>query len=320
MWKGRGAISSRSVLNFCDLHKDERNTYLYDPIVVNRICVKLCEKNIMQAIFSAANIGIKNNYLFLPRDNEAFLKSKVLGKSYYNAIVYGFDYIYRLYKEIVVPLIWEKSDGSFAMGTGFKYMDGIVTAKHCIEDANNIMIRGYSKKDFINSQSSECEIYISDNPGVDIAFIQTERNAEILMLYEEAEVLDDVLVMGYPRIPTFTDFLTAEKATISSRAEARITPTVGAVAAIADEFLCKMEALLITAKIRGGNSGGPVINRNGCVVGVACRLPDYSYNEDDYYDDLGYGIAIPFSYAMDIIRNRINRLEVAEDFFRDYRI
>ena len=63
--------------------------------------------------------------------------------------------------------------------------------------------------------------------------------------------ISDVLVMGYPKIPTFTNFLTAEKATISSKAEARLTPTKGAIAAFGENYLSKAELMLITAKLEG---------------------------------------------------------------------
>ena len=200
------------------------------------------------------------------------------------------------------------------MGTGFKFLDGIITAKHCVEDAENLQIKGYSANE-LNRKG----IFISDNPGVDIAFIQTGQLADPILYTDNGEVLQEVLVMGYPRIPAFTDFLTAEKATISSKAEARITPTKGAIAAYGNEYLAKIEAMLITARIKGGNSGGPVINENGCLVGVACQVPDYENNDNDYYDDLGYGIAVPIKYALEIISDRKNTLEVADNFFRDYK-
>lgn len=137
------------------------------------------------------------------------------------------------------------------MGTGFKFLDGIITAKHCITDARNLMIKGYNADEL-----SGKNIYIAENDDTDIAFIETRTEANPQIYADEGEVLQEVLVMGYPRIPSFTDFLTAELATISSKAEARITPSKGKIAAFGNQYLNKIEAMLITAKICGGNSGG----------------------------------------------------------------
>lgn len=175
-----------------------------------------------------------------------------------------------------------------------------------------LSIRGYNADELAGAK-----IYVSDNPGLDIAFIDIGRYEEPQLFSDDGEVLQDVLVMGYPKIPAFTDFLTAEKATISSKASSRITPTKGSIAAFGTEYLAKIEAMLITAKIRGGNSGGPVINSNGCLVGVACQVPNYEGDIGDY-DDLGYGIAVPVKYLNELIKNKPQCFDVPEGFFVDF--
>ncbi len=309
-------IKNRSILNFCQPNKEVNgsNNVLYQPDTIDRICRILCDKNIMTCIRSDSALGLNNNYLYCPSNIDLFRREKERLEFYFNSIVYGFPYIYNMYKSIVVPLVWEDEQGKIYMGTGFKFLDGIVTAKHCIADAKNLMIKGYMADELRGKN-----IYISENEDTDIAFIETKRSADIQIYSEDGEVLQEVLVMGYPRIPSFTDFLTAERATISSKAEARITPSKGTIAAYGNQYLNKIEAMLITAKICGGNSGGPVINEYGCVVGVACQVPDYTYNQDNYYDDLGYGIVVPFKYAKDIIESRNRRMPISEDYFRDYR-
>lgn len=176
----------------------------------------------------------------------------------------------------------------------------------------NLQIKGYKA-----SELKDAKIYISDNPGLDLAFIETSRYQEPQLFCEDGEVMQDVLVMGYPKIPAFTNFLTAEKATISSKASSRITPTKGAIAAFGTEYLARIEAMLITAKIKGGNSGGPVINSNGCLVGIACQVPNYEGDIGDY-DDLGYGIAVPVKYLNELIRTKPVCMDVPMDFFRDF--
>ena len=76
-------------------------------------------------------------------------------------------------------------------------------------------------------------------------------------------------------------------------------------------------SMLITARITRGNSGGPVINQNGSLVGIACQLVD-SDAENGEYDDLGYGVAVPVSYLRDIIQRKPAQYKVKDDFFRDF--
>ena len=161
-------------------------------------------------------------------------------------------------------------------------------------------------------------VYISENEWVDTAFIKTGRVEEPFIYCDEGKILQEVLVMGYPKVPTFNAFLTSEKAVISSKAGSRITPTKGYITAYANEYLAKIEAMLITAKIRGGNSGGSVINQNECLVGIACQLPNY-YGEIGDYDDLGYGIAVPSKYLKEIVSSEKTLIyKVPDNFWKNF--
>ncbi len=74
--------------------------------------------------------------------------------------------------------------------------------------------------------------------------------------------------------------------------------------------------MLITAKICGGNSGGPIVNEEGSVVGVSCQIPNYEGDIGDY-DDLGYGIVIPIKYLFEILSEK-KTMNVPHDFYREY--
>lgn len=302
-----GAAKDKSVRKFC-----EKYGFQYQPTIINRICKRLCDCNHMDCLYSGGTLGLNSNYSVILKDKTVLQSQRDRLSFYYNSMVYGFDYIYRMYKDIVVPLVWERENGDYAAGTGFCYMNGIVTAKHCVEDVTNLQIKGYKGEELKGKP-----IYISENEGVDLAFIETGRFANPLIFTDDGEVMQEVMVMGYPKIPAFTQFLTAEKATISSKASSRITPTRGAIAAYGYEYLSKIDAMLITARIRGGNSGGPVINQYGCLVGIACQIPDNNPMNGDY-DDLGYGIAVPVSHLLEIVKKKSKQLPISDDFFKDF--
>ena len=84
-----------------------------------------------------------------------------------------------------------------------------------------------------------------------------------------------------------------------------------------NQYLMKCEMMLITAKVSGGNSGGPVINDKGCLVGITSCLTD---GEGDY-DNLGYGMVSPVKYLLDIVPNNDERKEydISRGFFRDWK-
>jgi hypothetical protein len=192
------------------------------------------------------------------------------------------------------------------MGSCFRIFDGLATAKHCLTDGGPIAIRGYSKE-----QLQNCPIILSKNQDVDLAFIKTGES--YIYNFGEPHVLDNVMVMGYPKVPFFLEFCTAEKANISAIADLRMSATFGSVAAKGEIYYPKNlpKLLLITAKIKGGNSGGPVINEEGYVVGVATGIPDGQGLSDDH---VGYGMA----YPIQALENMIEDGERGEFEFMDF--
>lgn len=282
-------VNEKNIIGFCT---NNRYGEVFQPDIVLRICDKLAENRVMSLNVRGGVLEGETSYIFVwSNGREEWEKSKYTFLHYYNSIVYGFVYIYQFYSDKVIPIVAYKGDGC-SMGTVFKFHNGLITARHCIEGYDSYSIKGYNAG-LLNAS----KIYVSSNKNIDIAYIETGEHVDIYR--DSPNVLDDILVMGYPKVPAFLDFLTAEKATISTMAQMRMTPTKGSIAAMEKGIYTRETRLmLITAKIRGGNSGGPIINKKGCVVGVAFAEP----TAEGSYDDVGYGVGMPIQVLDDIIR------------------
>lgn len=302
-----GDINKKTIIDFCANSKYNIGRKGLYPQIILKICDILMDNNILSLNRRGGVLGGDTCYSFVWRDTkEKWNNYKWKYNHICSSLVYGFEYIYRYYTDKVLPIIAYTKDGNQAMGSAFKFHNGIVTARHCIEDGIEFAIKGFSKQ-----QLEYGKVYVSQNPAIDIAYI--DIGLESHTHCDTPKILEDVLVMGFPKIPLFLDFLTAEKAAISSVAKLRMTPTKGAITAIAPNIYTykDTELLLITARIRGGNSGGPIINKRGCIVGVAFSQP---HSEGDIYDDLGYGIGMPIQ----VLGNIISDQNYIKPNFRDW--
>jgi serine protease Do len=73
---------------------------------------------------------------------------------------------------------------------------------------------------------------------------------------------------------------------------AEVKASTGRVVGSGSAYLDGQHYILINARVKGGNSGVPIVNRQGYVVGI---LGQTSMNTEDILslDSLGYGIATP---------------------------
>ncbi len=199
----------------------------------------------------------------------------------------------------------------------------LITAAHCVDGASGLAIKGLSKEVLSNAN-----ILSSKNSALDLCLIAfqgavfPEKKA---LEIGKAEVLDEVIVIGYPNVPTFAEVLAAEQAMISSD----ITVITGSVSSTPTEIFAKVPLFLISARVRGGFSGGPVISDRGLVVGMVSRQPisDEIDGQDaiTQYDNLGYGVAIPYEQILNFVNGCLNKdgeiaqvVDVSSIDFRDF--
>lgn len=166
-----------------------------------------------------------------------------------------------MYKDAIAKAmkkIEEESQPKEWSGTGFALNNGyVVTNYHVVEDAKSINISGING-DF---QVSYTASIVATDKVNDLAIVKISDSQfdgfgalPYAIEMQMAEVGDDVFVLGYPLTQTMGDEVKLTNGIISSR-----TGFQG------DASLYQM-----SAPIQPGNSGGPMFNSKGNVVGIVC--------------------------------------------------
>jgi serine protease Do len=248
------AIFHRTVMNFCSFFK--KNNGLADipqPRDISAICEALVHNQKMTLIGRNGPDGINNQYsISFPKGKAPDQPEELLRIDHnLKCLILSFPYIYSSTKDFVLPLEHTGKDDKKQIGTCFIFGNYLVTAKHCLEGAKTISIRGIPVEIL-----EKCDFLISGNDLMDLAVARLPVSlSSTIGYYDQPSVLDKVLTLGYPRVPGYHNFLTAENATVS----ARFTATTGDVAAMATDFWIKEQLILITARIRGGNTSPQIV-------------------------------------------------------------
>jgi serine protease Do len=187
--------------------------------------------------------------------------------------ILGFPYVRKYFSKSVVPILVKNLQGDDDIGTGFFVKPNkLVTAAHFVRDITKIQLLDNNDGfGFKNLESIQVPMDAKGNP--DLAILTFSENLDVpCFQLGQGEVLDTVLTIGYPPIPGFLKVQIAETAQIAGHVKA----TTGSVVGIGESYLDGLTMLLISARVKGGNSGGPVINTRGEVVGVVASTPSES--------------------------------------------
>lgn len=198
-------------------------------------------------------------------------------------IVYGFPFIYEEFSHSVLPVLVKKKNHDNDIGTCFLLSGTVVTASHCIDEMREIIIPG------VDLEKTLEQIYEPDDETLDLALLKFKDgpllDAPSLKL-GSVDLLDNILTMGFPQVPGFPDTLVAEQGLISGG----VKGTLGSIVAEECSYLDHHDYLLTSARVKGGNSGGPIINESGYACGVVLQMPA---REEAQLDELGYAVVIP---------------------------
>ncbi len=276
-----------SIYDFLTFQKEKNEIKDDDAIAIVEMTVKeLVETNLLWPLsevlqFQSQDLrykcpeGERNRYLY---KNALILN-----------LVCGWQFLIDKYRDSIFKIEHTSLENTVSIGTGFyiKWQhkkvikEIVVTNKHVLENASKISV--LDRNDNIMAHS---ELII--DPLRDLGFIELKESPKCpsLLLGITNDVLAEVLTIGYPSVPTTKyAYQLYHKGEINSFIE--------------DFWGNKL--FLFSAKTSSGNSGSPVLDRYGLVVGIVSS----ELFDPDLFADKGklpYYAAIP-SHEIDISGN-----------------
>lgn len=213
----------------------------------------------------------------------------------------------KVYDSVVVVSTYKNGKG-VASGTGFVYKkDGnkayIMTNNHVIEDGDQILVT------FTNQKETEVTVVGSDKYA-DIAVLAVNSN-EIISVAElgkskDARIGDTAFAVGAPLDNAYS--WTVTRGIVSGKD--RLVEVSTSNSKSSDWV---MSVLQTDAAINSGNSGGPLANANGEVIGVT-SLKLVSDGVE------GMGFAIPIETALDYANKIIKGEEISQPYLGIYMV
>lgn len=188
----------------------------------------------------------------------------------------------QMYQEAIKMKSEAESKPTMWSGTGFALAENhIVTNYHVVEEAKNIYIQGING-DFNNKYKASV---VATDKFNDLAILKVDgANISTSIPYSvnttTSEVGEEVFVLGYPLTSTMGDEIKLTTGIISSKSG----------------FQGDMSLYQISAPIQPGNSGGPLFDSKGNIIGIVSAKHQGAEN---------VGYAIKTSYLKNLIESTI---------------
>jgi hypothetical protein len=226
-------------------------------------------------------------------DQEYLINSPMISDLHNANLLYcyllGFEYSCEHFRNSVLKVEVSKK-GVKGLGTGWiiDYITDkntvrlLITNHHVIEDAEWIKIwdQGDHEIKYIDMEDF-------NDQGHDVAILEIERDKKVpyFTIASRYGILDEIVTLGYPRIPQAKDaFQVAHRGEINS---------------IIDDYWGK-KLLVISARTAPGNSGSPVINETGMVIGMVTKE---LFEKEDFTEKgiTPYSACIPAEILLSLI-------------------
>ena len=259
-----------------------------DIISIRSILEKGRNKENFRKKFNVTIRWFLDNYIIEPYpldDNPSHTKYIIadVGKRHYEhkTLLYIIEYPSQIIEDFKnsIVMIYDSENGN--AGSGFIYKDNyVVTAYHVLEGISSLAMK------LENGEQLRLvsKIVPKEPKKYDVAIIEIEpieSYSKSFHLEFNTQILQEVLIMGYPRIPqTRESYLVYNK---------------GEISAYVDNFN-GVTGITLTTFLRGGNSGGPVIDKFGSVVGIVSEyLFEQAHGEEAANESLGISFIVPSS-------------------------
>lgn len=208
----------------------------------------------------------------------------------YLEILNGFRYICDKSKNSVAKIYSSTQSG---IGTGFLIAENkLATAKHVVDDLKNIKIEFEDNRE-VTIKNIIRPTILDD---LDIALIEINESLtdrKIFRLQNDRDILEEVLILGYPPIPQSDDaYLVANRGEISS---------------IISLYRNQIQGIVVSSLLRGGNSGGPIINFRGETIGVISEnlFQEMSSDDPTVNEKLAFAYGIGSEFVQDLINSNV---------------
>lgn len=258
------------------------------PISIVEIILKrLCQKLIL---FEQQLLGFGHNLPYSVNEGlTQFLWSKGLLKN----VIFGFSCIVQNYQNSVFKIVVITDSGDPSMGTGFlfnfqtsegKRWSIIITNEHVAKYQNGLEV--HHKDGQIEAWT---EIILSKNSDLAVIVLNSYVNLPSFHLFPAPKILDGIITVGYPPVPTANDrYQLIHKGEINCF--------------LTDYW--NRDYFLFSARTSPGNSGGPVINDMGMVVGIVTQqlFESGSFEEKG---QLPYFAAVPSTNILEFLNEQV---------------